>query len=229
LRKSGSGFAANFGRSTLGRVTWSPERNCNHPAARTLSISGTILLDREYMNMRKSMIALAAAMALGTATISTAAMAQHHGGGGFAGGGGGGAHMGGGGGGGFGGGARMGGGGGFGGGAAMAHGGAGFAGGGAGFARPAGPSNFGGNRGNFAGTPGNVAGARGNFAARGFDRDHDRHHGFRGFGFGGLYAFSGPGYYDDNAYDDYSGDSCWQRQLVPTPYGLQWRLVDVCE
>jgi hypothetical protein len=222
LRKSGSGFAANFGRSTLGRVTWSPARNCNHPAARTLSISGTTHLDREYMNMRKSMIALAAAMALGTATISTAAMAQHHGGGG-----GGGAHMGGGGGGGFGGGARMGGGGGFGGGAAMAHGGAGFAGGGgAGFARPAGPSNFGGNRGNFAGAPGNVGG---NFAARGFDRDHRRD--FRGgVGFGGLYAFSGPGYYGyDNSYDDSYGDSCWQRQLVPTPYGLQWQLVDVCQ
>ena len=59
-----------------------------------------------------------------------------------------------------------------------------------------------------------------------FDRDHNGHHHFRGFGFGGLYAFSGPDY--DYAYDD-SYDSCWQRQLVPTPYGLQWRLVDVCE
>ena len=157
--------------------------------------------------MRKSMIALAAAMALGAATVSTAAMAQHHGGG--AGFGGGGAHMGGGG-------VHNGGGGGLGGGAAMAHGGAGFAGGGgAGFTRPAGPSNFGGNRGHFA-----ANGAR--------DHDHDRFRG-RGFGFGGLYAFSGPGYYDDNGYDDYYGDTCWQRQLVPTPYGLQWRLVDVCQ
>jgi hypothetical protein len=173
------------------------------------------------MNMRKPLIALAAVLALGTATISTAAMAQHHGSGGagFGGGGGGGAHMGGGGGG-----VHMG--GGMGGGAAMAHGGAGFAGGGgAGFARPAGPSNFAGNRGNFAGTPGNFGGNRGNFAARGFDRDHDRDHRFRRFGFGGLFAFSGPG---DYAYDD-SYDNCWQRQLVPTPYGLQWRLVDVCE
>ena len=148
--------------------------------------------------MRKHMIAIAAAAVLGAATISTAAMAQHHGGGGAGFGGGGGAAM-----------AH--GGGGFGGGTAMAHGGAGFAGGGgAGFARPAGPSNF--------------AAAHGNLAARGFDRDHDGHHHFRGFGFGGLYAFSGPDY----AYDD-SYDSCWQRQLVPTPYGLQWRLVDVCE
>ena len=115
-----------------------------------------------------------------------------------------------------GGGVHNGGGGGLGGGAAMAHGGAGFAGGGgAGFTRPAGPSNFGGNRGHFA-----ANGAR--------DHDHDRFRG-RGFGFGGLYAFSGPGYYDDNGYDDYYGDTCWQRQLVPTPYGLQWRLVDVCQ
>ena len=152
--------------------------------------------------MRKHMMAIAAAAVLGAATISTAAMAQHHGGGGGA--------------------AMAHGGGGFGGGAAMARGGAGFAGGGgAGVARPAGPSNFAGTRGNFAGTPNNFTAAHGNFAARGFDRDHDRHH-FRGFGFGGLYAFA-PGYYDDGY------DSCWQRQLVPTPYGLQWRLVDVCQ
>jgi hypothetical protein len=160
-------------------------------------------VDKEFEIMRKRMIAVAAAAVLGVATMSTAAMAQHHGGGG--------GHMGGGGGG---------------GGAAMAHGGGGFGGGGAGFARPAGPSNFAGTRGNFAGTPNNnFAAARGNFAARGFDRDHDRHRGFRGFG-GGLYAFSGPDY-DYGYYDSY--DSCWQRQPVPTPYGLQWRLVDVCE
>jgi hypothetical protein len=176
----------------------------------------------EFEIMRKHMIAIAAAAVLGAATMSTAAMAQHHGGGG------GGGHMGGGGGaamahggGGFGGGAPMArGGGGLGGGAAMARG------GGAAVARPAGPSNFAGARGNFAGTPNNnFAAARGNFAARGFDRDHDRHRGFRGFG-GGLYAFSGPDY-DYGYYDSY--DSCWQRQLVPTRYGLQWRLVDVCE
>jgi hypothetical protein len=167
--------------------------------------------------MRKHMIALAAALALGT--VSTAALAQHHGGGG--------AGFGGGGGGGGGGGVHMGGGGGgFGGGAAMAHGNAGFAGGGGGaaFARPTGPSNFAGTRGTFAGTQGNFT-TRGNFAGNGFARDHDRH--FRHFRGGvGLFAFGGPDYY---GYDDYNGDSCWQRQLVPTPYGLQWRLVDVCQ
>jgi hypothetical protein len=183
------------------------------------------IVDREFEIMRKHMIAIAAAAVLGAATISTAAMAQHHGGGG-GGFGGGGGHMGGGGG------AAMAhGGGGFGGGGAMARGGAGFAGGGggAGFARPAGPSNFVGARGNFAGAPNNFAAARGNFAARGFDRNHDRDRHFRGFGFGGLYAFA-PGYYGyDNSYDDSNGDGCWQRQLVPTPYGLQWQLVDVCQ
>jgi hypothetical protein len=184
-------------------------------------------VDREFEIMRKHMIAIAAAAVLGAATMSTAAMAQHHGGGGGGFGGGGGGHMGGGGGGGA---AMAHGGGGFGGGAPMARGGAGFAGGGgAGFARPAGPSNFAGTRGNFAGTPNNFAAARGNFAARGFDRDHDRGRHFRGFGFGGLYAFA-PGYYGyDNSYDDSNGDGCWQRQLVPTPYGLQWQLVDVCQ
>ena len=52
-------------------------------------------------------------------------------------------------------------------------------------------------------------------------------HGFRG-GFGGLYAFGGPGYYDDDYYDNYD-NGCWVRRLVPTPYGLRWRLVDVCD
>ena len=162
--------------------------------------------------MRKTIIAIAAAAALGAATMTTAAFAAPHGGGGFGGGGGGG-HFGG-------------------GGAAMAH---GNVGGGGGFAAPRG--NFGGaNMGRPSGSanfarpaPGNFAGSGGNFAARGFDRDHRR--GFRGgVGFGGLYAFSGPDYYGyDNTYNDSYGDSCWQRQLVPTQYGLQWQLVDVCQ
>jgi len=159
--------------------------------------------------MRKQVIALAAALALGT--ISTAAMAQHHGNAGFGGGGGGGGgavHMGGGG-----------------GGAAMAHGNAGFSGGGGGgaaLARPTGPSNFAGIRG--TGTQANIA-PRGNFAANGFVRDHDRH--FRHFrGGAGLFAFGGP-LYDD--YDDSYADGCWQRRLVPTPFGWRWRLVDVCD
>jgi hypothetical protein len=74
--------------------------------------------------------------------------------------------------------------------------------------------------------PGPALGGRpsGNFAFRG-DHHRDR--------FRGLYAFGGPvvapDYYDsDDAYvaDD---SSCWQRQLVPTQYGLRWQLVDVCE
>jgi len=153
--------------------------------------------------MRKTMIAIAAAAALGAATMATAAFAAPHGGGG------GGGHVGGG------------------GGAAMAHGGGGFAAprgnfGGANMGRPGGSANF------ARTAPGNFAGSGGNFAARGFDRDHRR--GFRGgVGFGGLYAFA-PGYYGyDNSYDDSYGDGCWQRQLVPTPYGLQWQLVDVCQ
>src|SRR4029077_21014925 len=166
--------------------------------------------------MRKHMIALAAALALGT--VSTAAMAQHHGGGGAGfgggrggGGGGGGVYMGA---------VGMGG-----GGAAMAHGNAGFGGGGgATFARPSGPSNFAGTRGTFSRTQGNFA-ARGNFAANGFVRGHD-HDRFRHFRGGvGLFAFGGPTFYD---YDDSYVDGCWQRRLVPTPFGLRWRLVDVC-
>lgn len=56
--------------------------------------------------------------------------------------------------------------------------------------------------------------------------DHDRHHhGHRfhgGFGFSGLYAYE-PGYYD------YGDDSCYQPRLVRTPYGLRWRQVWVCD
>lgn len=169
-------------------------------------------MDREYEIMRKPMIAIAAAAVLGAATMATAAFAAPHGGGGFGGGGGGG-HMGGGGA------AHFGGGGGgahFGGGAAMAHGTVG----GGGFAAP---------RGNFAANGAAVApGPRGNFAARGFDHDRDHRRGFGGFGYGGLYAFGGPDYYD--SYDNYyGGDGCWQQQLVPTPYGMQWQMVDVCQ
>jgi len=82
--------------------------------------------------------------------------------------------------------------------------------------------------GNFApGAGNNFNGARGNFAGGGFD--HRR--GFRGgVGVGGLYAFGAPTYYDYyDGYDNSYGDSCWQQQLVPTPYGLQWQTVDVCQ
>ena len=44
-----------------------------------------------------------------------------------------------------------------------------------------------------------------------------------GYGYGGLYAFA-PGYYD------YSNDnSCYQWHWVPTPFGLRWRDVWVCD
>jgi hypothetical protein len=44
-----------------------------------------------------------------------------------------------------------------------------------------------------------------------------------GYGYGGLYAFA-PGY------DDYSYDSSWyQWRWVPTPFGLRWRDVWVCD
>jgi hypothetical protein len=89
--------------------------------------------------MRKTMLAVAAAIALGTASIATGAVAAPHGGGGHVG------HIGGG-----------------------LHG--------------------GGYRGGWHG------------------------------GWGGLYAYGGPWY----------GDGCWVRRLVPTPFGLRWRLVNVC-
>jgi hypothetical protein len=160
--------------------------------------------------MRKNMIALATALALGTATMSSAAVAAQHGGT-F---GGGGSHVGGGVPGGH---AVMGGGG--------MHGNFGAA----NMGRPSGGGNIVTTApGNFAGQRNNFAGTRGTFAGRDFDRDHDHDRRFRSFGFGGLYAYS-PGYYD---YDDaatYYGDNCWQRRLIPTPFGLRWQLVDVCE
>jgi hypothetical protein len=152
-------------------------------------------LDREFEIMRKHMIAIAAAAALGAATMATTAFAAPHGGAAHMGGG---APM-----------ARMGGGGG-----GVPH--ANF--GAANVGRANGAANFAHNGG------AHFAGPHGNFAAGGFDHGHRR--GFPGYGIvGGLYAFGGPDYY---GYNDYS-DGCWQRQLVPTPYGLQWQLVDVCE
>lgn len=51
------------------------------------------------------------------------------------------------------------------------------------------------------------------------DHDHFRHHRHGFFGFG-LYAY-GPDYYDY----DYG---CYRRRLVPTRFGLRWRVVWVC-
>jgi hypothetical protein len=48
----------------------------------------------------------------------------------------------------------------------------------------------------------------------------------RGRGGFGLYAFGGPDYYD---YDyGYYDNGCLARRLVPTPFGLRWRFVNVC-
>jgi hypothetical protein len=169
--------------------------------------------------MRKQFIAIAAGVALGLATMATAAVAapQHGGGGG------GGGHFSGGGGGrgGFSGGGR----------AAI----------GGGFATPrAGgmSSNFAGTRNNFAvnraAVPNASPGRGGNFAANNW---HNGHHGYygRGYGYGGAYALGGgygPDYYDysgSDYYGDDGSDGCIQRQAVQTPYGLQWQLVDVCQ
>lgn len=53
-------------------------------------------------------------------------------------------------------------------------------------------------------------------------RGHGRY-AYRGDGYGGLYAFA-PGYYD-YSYDN----SCYQWRWVPTPFGLRWRDVWVCD
>ncbi len=70
-----------------------------------------------------------------------------------------------------------------------------------------------------------------NFAYGDRDRDHDwDHHGHwrgRGGWYGGLYAFGGPWDYDDEYY--YGADSCYQLRWVPTPYGYRWRQVWVCD
>ena len=172
--------------------------------------------------MRKNVIAIAAVMALGTAAIATSASAQQRGGTAQMGGGGGAPHAS----------APMGG-----GGAPHASLGGGTMGGGAPHASvgTAQRGNFGAAvapNGVARGAPGNVGGPRTNFAARGFDRGHDRFRQGRLVGPGvGVFAFGGgPTYYDYYDYNDYDAvDGCWQRRLVPTPYGLRWRLVDVCE
>jgi hypothetical protein len=73
-----------------------------------------------------------------------------------------------------------------------------------------------------------------NYAYMHRDHDHDHDRG-RGYGYGGgywgggLYAFE-PGYDDYYDYDDeYAGNSCYQPRWVPTPYGMRWRDVWVCD
>jgi hypothetical protein len=69
-------------------------------------------------------------------------------------------------------------------------------------------------------TPNNQPNANGN--NRLAYRDHNR---FRG-GLG-SYGYGGPSY-DYYDYDPGYDNGCWQRELVRTPYGLRWRLVNVC-
>ena len=49
-------------------------------------------------------------------------------------------------------------------------------------------------------------------------RDHHHHH----HGFGPRVIIGGPAYYAGG----YGG--CYVRRLVPTPFGLRWRLVNRC-
>ena len=152
--------------------------------------------------MRKGVMAIAAALALGTATIATGVTAAPHGGGG--GGGGGGAHFSGGGGGGgasFGGNAHM-------GGAPMA-------------AGPRSGGSFNGGA-SFNGGPRFSSGrlnsgtrfSGGNVAFNGGHFHHRHFH--RGFG---LFAFGGgPVWWD----------SCWRLRRVWTPWGWHWRRINVC-
>ncbi len=102
-------------------------------------------------------------------------------------------------------------------------------------------TNAGGNvRANNIATPNNVAPAPNyrtgpNYAYRRHDHDQDRgrEHGYGGgYWGGGLYAFE-PGYdyydYDDDYAENYADSSCYQPRWVPTPYGLRWRNVWVCD
>jgi hypothetical protein len=70
-----------------------------------------------------------------------------------------------------------------------------------------------------------------NYASTRGDHDHDHGRGYGyggGYGGGGLYAFE-PGY-DNYDYDDeYAGNSCYQPRWIPTPYGMRWRNVWVCD
>jgi hypothetical protein len=151
--------------------------------------------------MRKQFIAMAAGVALGVATMATAAMAAPLGGGGH-----------------------------FGGGGHASFGGGGHPnfGGVHSFAAPRANMSS-----NFATPHGNFATPRGNFAANNWQGNW--HHGHRGGFYGpgfGVYAFGGygPDYYDYYDSPDYVySDGCYQQQLVQTPYGAQWQLVDVCQ
>jgi len=142
--------------------------------------------------MRKTITAIAAAAALGTATMATSAMAFPHGGG-------------------------M--------GAPPLH---------ANFGAAASGNFAAGKTGsNFATKPNGITAMPNHFAANSnlgqnnFWHGHG-HHAYRHHerGFGGLYAYGGPDYYD---YYSYYGNSCYQWQRVWTPSGWRWRDVWVCD
>ncbi len=90
-------------------------------------------------------------------------------------------------------------------------------------------------KGNNLAAPNNVAAAPNyrtgpNYAYMRHDHGngHGRGHGYGGYWGGGLYAFEpGYNYYDYD--DDYADNSCYQWRWVPTPFGLRWRDVWVCD
>jgi hypothetical protein len=150
--------------------------------------------------MRKRLLAMAAGLALGAATITTAAVAAPHGGGhaGFSGG-----HAN------------------FGGGGHPAFGGVHS------FAAPQGhaggnfaANNWHGNGGSWHGNGGNWVGHRGGY---GYYGPSVGAYAFGGYGPDYYDSYDG----SDYAYD--GSDGCYQRQLVQTAYGAQWQLVDVCQ
>jgi hypothetical protein len=149
-------------------------------------------------------------MALGAASVATAALAAPHGGAA-----GGGAHVGGGGGG------LSGHAGGMGGFSGHPGGMGAFSGHPGGMAFQAHPGGAGTTGGAFRGAPDGQSGGH-------FRSGHFHNHGGPGFGFWGPgYAYYDWGDYDNYAYDD--DDGCYQARLVDTPYGLRWRRVWVCD
>jgi hypothetical protein len=61
-------------------------------------------------------------------------------------------------------------------------------------------------------------GGHGGFHGGGFHHGGFRHH----FGGPRFFFAGGPSYYN------YGYGGCYQRRLVPTPWGPRWRLVNVC-
>jgi hypothetical protein len=71
--------------------------------------------------------------------------------------------------------------------------------------------------------------APGNAFAHGWG-GHGGHGGWGGHGwgghFGGFHGRFGGGYY--GGYPGYAPGCVWVRRVVPTPWGLQWRVVPAC-